>query len=91
MAAGLTLYESSIDTFRRAINEYAAKGEKTVAEVKLDCKLNPVALSVDLAEEIKTLEPFGVGNPTPLLDSLTFSLMIGYHEPVIFCVSITVV
>ena len=66
MAAGITLYESSIDSFRRAINEFAAKKPKTFSEVRLDCKLNPVALSVDLAEELKALEPFGVGNPTPV-------------------------
>lgn len=66
MAAGLTLYESSIDTFRRAINEFAEKQPKALPEIKLDCKLNPGALSVDLAEALKCMEPFGVGNPTPL-------------------------
>lgn len=66
MAAGLTLYEDSIDSFRRAINEYAASFSKTIPELRLDCKLNPVALSVDLAEELKVLEPFGVGNPATL-------------------------
>lgn len=66
MAAGLTLYEDSIDSFRRAINEYAARFGKILPELKLDCKLNPAALSVDLAEELRVLEPFGVGNPVPL-------------------------
>ena len=44
----------------------------------LDCKLNPSALSVDLVEQLQSLEPFGSGNPTPLfglfrmtLDSVT--------------------
>ena len=34
--------------------------------LKLDCRLNPSALSLDLAESLKELEPFGHGNPTPL-------------------------
>ncbi|MBO5200885.1 MAG: single-stranded-DNA-specific exonuclease RecJ [Clostridia bacterium] len=66
MAAGLTLYESSVDSFRRAINEYAATLPKTLPLLQLDCKLNPAALSVELADAIKTLEPFGAGNPVPM-------------------------
>ncbi len=66
MAAGVTLPASCIDGFRRAINEYAADLERVYPEIRLDCKLNPTALSLDLVEEMKVLEPFGVGNPTPL-------------------------
>ena len=66
MAAGLTLYEDSIDSFRKAINEYASRQDKVLPVLKLDCKLNPSALSVELAEELKVLQPFGVGNPVPL-------------------------
>lgn len=66
MAAGVTLSASYISDFRRAINEYAGELDRVYPEVSLDCKLNPTALSVDLVEEIKTLEPFGAGNPTPL-------------------------
>ncbi len=66
MAAGVTLDESCIDTFRRAINEYAARFPLAMGEINLDCKLNPAALSVELAETVKQLEPFGTGNPVPL-------------------------
>ncbi|MBQ1187146.1 MAG: single-stranded-DNA-specific exonuclease RecJ [Clostridia bacterium] len=66
MAAGLTLYEDQIDSFRTAINNYANRFAKLLPELRLDCKLNPAALSVDLAEELKVLEPFGTGNPTVL-------------------------
>ncbi len=66
MAAGVTLDESCIDSFRRVINEYAARFPLAMGEISLDCKLNPVALSVELAEAIKQLEPFGTGNPVPL-------------------------
>lgn len=66
MAAGVTLNANHINDFRRVINEYAGDLDRVYTEVRLDCKLNPSALSVDLVEELKTLEPFGVGNPTPL-------------------------
>lgn len=66
MAAGLTLYEDQINSFRTAINGYADRFAKLLPELRLDCKLNPAALSVDLAEELKVLEPFGTGNPTVL-------------------------
>lgn len=74
MAAGLTLYEDTIDTFRRAINEYAARFTKLLPEVRLDCKLNPAALSVDLAEDIKVFEPFGTGNPAVLFGIFDLTL-----------------
>lgn len=74
MAAGLTLYESSIDSFRTAINDFAARTPRSLPEIKLDCKLNPAALSVDLAEELKIMEPFGVGNPTPLFGIFDLTL-----------------
>ena len=66
MAAGLTLNTCAIDAFRNRINEYARGFERKFPELTLDCKLNPAALSVDLAEELSQLEPFGAGNPVPL-------------------------
>ena len=74
MAAGLTLYDNAIDSFRCAINEYAARFSKVLPEIKLDCKLNPSVLSVDLAEAVKALEPFGTGNPAVLFG--IFDLML---------------
>lgn len=66
MAAGVTLSSASVSAFRHEINEYAANLDRIYPEVKLDCKLSPAALSVDLVEELKALEPYGVGNPTPV-------------------------
>ncbi len=80
MAAGVTLDEAYIDSFRAAINEYAGNLDRIFPEVHLDCKLNPSALSLELVEELKTLEPFGVGNPTPLFG--IFSLKIAKISPV---------
>ena len=66
LAAGVGLKSDNIEPFRQKINEYAAGKEYVPPVLKLDCRLNPSALSLDLAESLKELEPFGHGNPTPL-------------------------
>ena len=66
LAAGVSLKSDNIEPFRQKINEYAAGKEYVPPVLKLDCRLNPSALSLDLAESIKELEPFGHGNPMPL-------------------------
>ncbi len=68
MAAGITLKTENIDAFRKAINAYAAKrfSQMPTQSVVLDCKLNPAALSVSMAESLSVLEPFGNGNPQPV-------------------------
>ncbi|MBO7218148.1 MAG: single-stranded-DNA-specific exonuclease RecJ, partial [Clostridia bacterium] len=80
MAAGVTLPSSSVDAFRREINEYAANLDRVFPEIKLDCKLSPLALSVDLVEELRAMEPFGVGNPTPIFG--IFGLTLEKISPV---------
>lgn len=65
-AAGITLETAKVDEFRAKINGFARNIEYIAPEIHLDCKLNPSALSVDLAFALKQLEPFGEGNPVPL-------------------------
>lgn len=66
MAAGISLYTDTIEQFRSKINEYAMQSSRPCLELKIDCKLKPSALSLELAEDIKVLEPFGQGNPVPV-------------------------
>ncbi len=67
LACGVTLKTENIEAFRERVNAFAqSKGEPAVAALELDCRLNPAALSVSLAENIKALEPFGMGNPQPM-------------------------
>ncbi len=68
MAAGATLRAENIGAFRTALNEYAAKvcPEMPAPALKLDCRLNPAALSVQMPLELNRLEPFGSGNAQPL-------------------------
>jgi len=65
-AAGITIKTENIETFRKNINAFARNSEYIPPEIHLDCKLNPTALSVDLAFAIKQLEPFGENNNVPL-------------------------
>lgn len=68
LAAGMTLQTSDIPAFRRQILDYAAVHYPVMPfpELRLDCKLNPAALNVDLARTAEALAPFGSGNPQPV-------------------------
>ena len=66
LAAGISLPSDKIPAFRKKINMYASQCEFVPPVLKLDCKLNPSGLTVELAEALKELEPFGQGNPSPL-------------------------
>lgn len=65
-AAGLSLHITNIPAFRQTVNEYALAQPLCLPQLRVDCKLNPAAISTDLLLALEPLEPFGVGNPTPL-------------------------
>lgn len=65
-AAGITIKTEDIKEFRNRINNYALNQDFVAPTLSLDCKLNPSALSLDLAFSLDVLEPFGVGNKIPL-------------------------
>lgn len=67
LAAGIGLKPEMIPAFRKKINEYASSFGRVVHPVlKIDCKLNPVAINNELLDALATLEPFGAGNPVPV-------------------------
>lgn len=68
MAAGISLLSENIEQLRININEYAKAvcNEMPAQTIKLDCKLNPASLSVEMADSLLMLEPFGSDNPYPL-------------------------
>lgn len=66
LAAGLSIETEKIGDFRRMINDYAEKTDICPPHINIDLRLNPAAMTVDMAEALKELEPFGMGNPTPL-------------------------
>lgn len=76
MAAGITLKPENIEAFRRRINQYASEHfpQMPTQTVTLDCKLNPAALSVSMAQSLTQLEPFGNGNPQPVFGLFNMEL-----------------
>lgn len=76
MAAGITLKSENIEAFRKRINRYAAEHfpQMPTQTVTLDCKLNPAALSVSMAQSLTQLEPFGNGNPQPMFGLFNMEL-----------------
>ena len=76
MAAGITLKPENVEAFRKRINQYAAEHfpQMPTQTVTLDCKLNPAALSVSMAQSLTQLEPFGNGNPQPVFGLFNMEL-----------------
>ena len=69
LAAGLSVSRGALPAFREKINEYARthlKKEDLVPVIEADCLLTMEDLNISLAAEMRMLEPFGVGNPTPV-------------------------
>jgi single-stranded-DNA-specific exonuclease len=69
-AAGLSIHEESLDAFADA---FAAHADAHLAPddlfelVKIDAVVSARDLTLDLAEELSRLAPFGLGNPEPTL------------------------
>ncbi len=69
LAAGLTVRRRDIPAFRERINEYAAThltDEMTAVCYEADLEVTTADLTMEQARELERLEPFGVGNQTPV-------------------------
>ena len=69
VAAGLGINENNIEEFSRHINKYAdgiLTDNDMVPSVKIDCMLRGQNLNIQTAKLIASLEPFGMGNETPV-------------------------
>ncbi|MBR6551701.1 MAG: single-stranded-DNA-specific exonuclease RecJ, partial [Clostridia bacterium] len=80
LAAGLTVETEKIDEFRKMLNEYAESVDDILPVLKLDCKLNPASINLDMLSVINILEPFGAENPQPLFG--LFNMKITGIQPV---------
>ncbi len=80
LAAGLTVDSDKVDAFREKINEYALNAEDAVPTLKIDCKLNPSSINVDMLSSLQVLEPFGAENPQPLFG--LYNMVISAIQPV---------
>ena len=68
MAAGLTVREDRIDDLRRALarSYQGAAAPERVLNIDFEV-LKPALLRLENVEALETLEPYGTGNPTPVL------------------------
>ncbi len=69
LAAGLSIRRKDLAAFRREINEYARSvlgEERPIPVIEADCELTFSQIKTSLAREIRRLEPYGTGNPSPL-------------------------
>jgi single-stranded-DNA-specific exonuclease len=66
MAAGLSLPEENVDTFRKSLNENCRLTEDDFQEkVLIDVPMPMDYVTMDFIEELDLLEPFGNGNTKP--------------------------
>ncbi len=68
LAAGLSVTREELSAFKAGINAYARthlSEQDMTPTLEADCELTVGDISMNLAEELRMLEPYGVGNPTP--------------------------
>ncbi len=69
LAAGLSVAPGQIDAFREKINEYAKSSlteEDFMPLLYLDSELPAPYINMNTAERLSVLEPYGMGNASPL-------------------------
>ena len=67
-AAGLTLRAENVPAFREALSQAVAEqtgGRPVIPEILCDGEMTLADVTVETAEWLKKLEPFGMGNPAP--------------------------
>lgn len=67
MAAGMSLKVKNIDEFKEKLNTLTTlTDEDIIPKVYIDYRLPLERLSFNLVDKVKSLEPFGKGNPSPI-------------------------
>lgn len=70
MAAGLSIEEENISKFRELLNENCTLNEEDLAiKIKVDSPIKLSYVTEQVVQEFKLLEPFGKGNPSPILQA----------------------
>ena len=67
LAAGFTVREENIPALALALRELLAGREAPVCQLQADAAVEAGSLTVEAVESLERMEPFGTGNPRPLL------------------------
>jgi len=68
MAAGLSIKEENIALFREKLNELCKLSEEDlIPKIRIDERLPLKYIDFNLIEQLRSLEPFGKGNNSPIL------------------------
>ena len=76
-AAGFTIHENNVDTFRHRLEALAAEvlaGAPTRPALEIDAEVGLAELSPEFLEMLEQLKPFGVANPNPVFLSRGLSV-----------------
>ncbi len=78
MAAGFSLNEDKIEDFKKFAGEFISQklgNERLVPIIEYDGLISLGGATLDLAEKLQLLEPFGAGNPEPkiVIENVKFS------------------
>jgi single-stranded-DNA-specific exonuclease len=77
-AAGMTMKSENIKELQIQLDKHASENlseEDLIPEIKIDAEVSSKTLSLDLVEELKQLEPFGMGNPKPVFATKNLILL----------------
>ncbi len=69
LAAGLSIKEENFEEFKKQICIYAKENmdaKSTVRELGIDSEITENEMTVEFAEKVSMLEPFGMANPQPV-------------------------
>ena len=68
MAGGVTMPQEHVAKFREMVNQYAQSHAQSMPlpKLSLDCCLEPHQLTLENAQALRPLEPFGCGNAQPV-------------------------
>ena len=85
LAAGLSVTRENLDAFRRKINEFARENlneADMIPTFDADDEIDFRDVNLAFAEQLRILEPYGVGNPIPnfIIRGVAISELVGISE-----------
>ena len=79
MAAGLSLEEENLESFRKSLNQLTTLTEEDlIPKVNIDVVLPLGYVNEGLVDELKVLEPFGKGNQKPVFAERNVKIIRAY-------------